>query len=174
LATLYRRILGDAFDTLPPVLRGFHDREKGGSASGVLSVVHGQGRLCGVLARLGRLPDPATAVPVRLRVVTEGSRERWIREIGDRRLETVQWNCKGLLVEAVGPFRCGYRVDPSREGMRLRSVRGWLYALPLPPVLTPRVEAVVTGQPDAWHVHVRIDLPLLGLLAGYEGEVTPI
>ncbi len=58
--------------------------------------------------------------------------------------------------------------------MRLQSVRGWFYALPLLPILTPRVEAVVTGQRHAWHVHVRIELPLLGTLAGYEGEVTPL
>jgi uncharacterized protein DUF4166 len=174
VATLYRRLLGEAFDTLPPVLRGFHDREKGGSATGVFSVFHGKGRLRGMLARLGRLPDPGTAVPVRLRVVVEGPREQWIREIGDQRLETLQWHDHGLLVEAAGPFRCGYQVAASPEGMRLRSVRGWFYALPLPPVLTPRVEAIVTAQGDAWHLRVRIEIPLLGLLAGYEGEVTPL
>jgi hypothetical protein len=173
VATLYRRLLGEAFDSLPPVLRGFHDREKGGSATGIFSVVHGKGRLRGMLARLGRLPDPGRAIPVRLWVVTEGPRERWIREIGHRRLETVQWIGQGLLIEVAGPFRCGYQVDASREGMRLRSVRGWFYGLPLPPVLTPRVEAVVTAHGDAWHLNVRIELPLLGLLAGYEGEVTP-
>ncbi len=173
MATLYHRILGEAFDTLPPVLQKFHDREGGGLATGVFSVMHAKGRLRGMLARVGRLPDPGSAIPVRLRVVVEGPRERWIREIGNRRLETVQWIGQGLLIEAVGPFRCGFQVDASREGMRLRSVRGWFYALPLPPVLTPRVEAVVTAQGDAWHLRVRIELPLLGLLAGYEGEVTP-
>lgn len=173
LTALYRRILGPAFDTLPPALQGFHDREGGGSASGVFCIVHGRGRLRGALARLARLPDPGNGVPVRLQVITEGARERWIREIGDRRLETLQWHDRGLLVEAVGPIRCGYRVVVSPEGMRLQSLRGWWYSLPLLPVLTPRVEAVVAGQGDAWRVHVRIELPLLGLLAGYEGEVTP-
>ncbi len=173
MASLYRRILGEAFDTLPPVLRRFHDQECGGSASGTFCVIHGKGWLCRRLARLGRLPDPGSAVPVRLRVVSEGPRERWIREIGGRRLETLQWGHHGLLVEAVGPFRSGYRVDAGPEGMRLRSVRGWLYALPIPSALAPRIEAVVAAPGNAWHVRVRIVLPLLGLLAGYEGEITP-
>ncbi len=174
MATLYRRILGDAFDTLPPVLRGFHDREKGGWASGLFFVVHGEGWLCGALARLGRLSDRGTGIPVRLRVVVEGQQERWIREMGAPRFETRQWQERGLLVEAVGPFRFGYQIVAGPEGIQLRSARAWLAGLPLPAALAPRVEAVVTGQGDTWHVRVRIELPVLGLLAGYGGEVTPL
>jgi Domain of unknown function (DUF4166) len=173
VVSLYRRILGEAFDALPPVLRRFHDQESGGSASGAFCVIHGKGWLARRLARLGRLPEPGSAVPVRLRVVTEGPRERWVREVGGRRLETLQWDRQGLLVEAAGPFRCGFRGDAGPEGMRLRSVRSWFRALPLPSALAPRIEAVVAAREDAWHVRVRIVLPLLGLLAGYEGEITP-
>jgi hypothetical protein len=173
LANLYRRILGEAFDALPPVLRRFHDQEISSAAGGTFCVIHGKGWLPGRLARLARLPDPGSAVSVRLRVAVQGSRERWIREIGGRRLESVQWEHERLLVEAAGPLRCGYHLDAGPEGMRLRSVRGWFCAVPLPAALAPRIEAVVTAREDAWHVRVRIVLPVLGLLAGYEGEITP-
>jgi len=151
--TLYRRLLGSAFDTLPPVLRRFHDQEAGGSARLAFQVSHGNGWLCRAAAKIARLPRPGNEVRGFLRVVVKGDRERWIREVDGRRIETVQWR--------------------GRDGMRFRSARGWFGGLPLPPPLLPRVTAIVTGRKASWWVTVRVELPLLGLLMLYEGEAIP-
>src|SRR5437763_15764811 len=75
--TLYRRLLGDAFDTLPPVLRRFHDQEAGGAACLIFRVSHGKGWLCRGGARIARLPKPEVEARGDLRVVIEGDQERW-------------------------------------------------------------------------------------------------
>src|SRR4029077_16791550 len=97
--SLYRRILGARFDSLPEVLRRFHDTPGGGRARGTLQVERAARRLRNALAsRLG-LPEPGTDVSIRLEVKDEGERERWIRHLQGRRLETVQWAQGDLLME---------------------------------------------------------------------------
>jgi hypothetical protein len=171
--TLYRRLLEDAFDTLPPVLRRFHDQEAGGAARLALAVSHGNGWLCRLAAQRARLPKAGAGARGHLQVVIEGDRERWIREIAGRRIETLQWRRDNLLVEETGPLRLGFQVIGDAAGMRFTSVRSWACGLPLPSLLAPRVTAIVTGQDDGWWVEVRVELPVLGLLMRYEGEVTP-
>lgn len=173
MPTLYRQLLGEAFDSLPPVLRRFHDREAGSTACLTLRVSHGRGWLCRAAAALGRLPRQSDGTSGRLQVVTRGDCEHWIRDMGGRRIETLQRSQDGLLVEKTGLLRLGFRLYGDGEGMRLTSVRGWFLGLPMPSRLTPRVTAVARGQQDAWLVDVRIELPMVGLLMQYEGKVTP-
>jgi hypothetical protein len=173
MASLYRRILGDAFESLPPVLQRFHGPGSEASAHILFQIHHGKGRLCRLLTKLARFPDPGDAVCGQVRVVAEGDRERWIREFAGRHIETVQWEQNGLLVEGAGALQFGFRVAGDGSGMRMECVRGWFCRLPLPRPLPPRVEAVAVGQEDSWWVRVRIAAPVVGLLLGYEGTVTP-
>src|SRR5262245_17048141 len=110
MPSLYRRLLGDAFDALPPSLRDFHDVQRERCFRAVFRITRGKGPLCGLLCRLGRLPPAGEQVPMRLRVVAEGQRERWVRHFGSHRLESVQWAAGGLMVESVGPLRLAFRL----------------------------------------------------------------
>jgi hypothetical protein len=38
-------------------------------------------------------------------VVPEAGHERWVRDFGGHRLESVQWAAGGLLLESLGPVR---------------------------------------------------------------------
>src|SRR5256885_2167747 len=95
---LYRRVLGETFEVLPEALRRFHGTPNGGRACGFLCVRRGKGWLRNRLATLARLPAEGEHVPVELRVEVEGARERWIRHFDGRRMETLQWARKGLLI----------------------------------------------------------------------------
>lgn len=171
MPTLYRRLLGEAFETLPPVLRRFHGLAGDKAARGVFSVTRGKGRLRSTLADLMRLPAHGARVAVRLRVVVEG--ERWVREFDGILFQTVQWARAGLLIETAGPLRFGFQVVASPEGLRFEQKRGWLYGLPLPRALTPQIRAEATAGEVSWTIDVRVAAPCVGLLARYYGEVTP-
>jgi Domain of unknown function (DUF4166) len=171
--TLYRRLLGEAFEALPAALRDFHGRADGGRARGVLCVTRGKGWLANALADRMRLPAQGDQVAIRLRVRVEGDRERWVRDFDAQQMETVQWAHTGLLIEAAGPLRGGFRVVTSPEGLRFELARAWLFGLPLPRALMPHTTAEARAREGGWWIDVRVEAPVIGLLAGYNGEVTP-
>src|SRR5947199_5112323 len=102
MSSLYRRLLGPAFDSLPATLRDFHDVETEWHGHARFRVTRGRGWLRNLVAAAGRLPPAGEDVPLRLRLVAEGERERWVRHFGGHRLESVQWAQDGLLVESLG------------------------------------------------------------------------
>jgi hypothetical protein len=173
VATLYHRILGEAFECLPETLRGFHGQAEGGMAEGIVRVTRGKGWFRERLADLLGLPPGGDQLPLRLWVAVEGEGERWTRHFGDVHLETTQWMRAGLLIEAVGPMRFGYRLVAVENGFRFQLARRWLGHLPLPAAFSPRIWGEATGCPGGWRVDARVDLPLLGLLIRYEGCMTP-
>jgi hypothetical protein len=171
---LYQRVLGACFERLPPALRNFHAGAAGGRARGLFRVTRGPGRLRGWLADRIGLPPAGERVPVLLDVRVEGDRERWRRQFDCHpALETVQWAQAGLLREAAGPVCFGFRLAFHGDELRFEPAGVWLAGLRLPRALLPRVAAAVTGRAAGWHVCVRVDVPLLGFLAQYEGEMVP-
>jgi hypothetical protein len=171
---LYQRVLGGSFERLPPALRRFHGAAAGGRACGLFRVTRGPGRLRRWLADRMGLPPAGERVPVRLDVRVEGARERWQRQFdGQPPLATVQWAQAGLLREAAGAVCFGFRLDVRGDALRFEQVGVWLACLRLPGALLPRVTALATGRAAGWHVCVRVEAPLLGFLAQYEGEMVP-
>jgi hypothetical protein len=170
---LYRRVLGDWFAELHPTLRRFHSSAEGGAGRGRFRVTRSArwpGRL---LASLLRLLPAQESVEVRLKVSPRGAGERWERVFGDSSLVTFQSARVGLLIEEAGPLHFGFAVEVVQGGMRFRARRVWLFGLPLPGWCSPSVDAVVVPNERGWAVTVRLTLPLLGPLLGYEGEVVP-
>jgi hypothetical protein len=171
--SLYRRILGTRFAALPEVLRKFHDEPGGGRARGTFRIERGAGRIGNAVASLLGMPEAGTDVPIRLQVIVEGDRERWVRFFGAHRLETVQWMRGSLLMEAFGPvtFSSELVIDGSR--LRYEFRRTWFAGIPLPRELSPSVDGSVNARDDGWRVSVRIFAPFLGELVHYEGWIEP-
>jgi hypothetical protein len=170
--SLYCRALGEAFALLSPTLRDFHSRSEG-RAQGVLRVRRGEGWLRNQVADLLRLPPAGDSVPIRLKVEPCARGERWVRHFGEQRLETRQWLRRELFLEAAGPVQFGFRLVVEEGGLYFHFARAWLWGIPLPATLSPRVTARATGSERGWIVHVRVEAAGLGMLAEYEGEVTP-
>jgi hypothetical protein len=171
---LYQRVLGEDFERLPPVLRCFHASTAGGRAAGRFRVTRGPGWLRNWLANRIGLPPAGDQMPIRLAVRVEGEREHWCRQFDQHpALKTVQWAQNGQLREAAWPMRFGFRLVLVGDTLRFEQVATWLAGLRLPCALLPRVRAEVTSRAAGWHVCVRVDVPLLGFLAQYEGEMVP-
>jgi len=171
--TLYRQTLGDAFDNLPQVLKTFHAHPDGAAARGTLRITRGQGWLRQTMASLMRLPASGEQVPVLLNVQVNAGIERWSRQFGSLRLVTRQWLWQGLLIETAGPLRFGFRLSANATEMRFDFARCWLLGMPLPFALAPRVNARASEYEDGWWIHVCVEVPVLGMLAQYEGKVVP-
>jgi len=171
--SLYRRILRARFDALPAVLRRFHDAEGGGRARGTFRVERGRGRLRNGVASILGMPRAGTDVPVRLQVMSEGGRERWIRDFDGHRVETVQWAQGESLMEAMGRIRfcCALVLDGSR--LRYEFRRAWFAGIPIPRWISPSVVSYVEAGDAGWFVLVHVLAPMLGALVKYEGWIEP-
>lgn len=168
---LYRRILGTQFDCLPAVLQQFHDRQFA-TAHGRFEITRGRGMLRNLLAMLAGFPRAGSDVPVELQVTAIGDREHWSRDFGGQRLETVQWDHEGTLIEAAGPIRFAFDVTADDTSMHFAMRRAWFLSLPIPRLWAPRVTAVAAMHPLGWSVDVQVRAPVLGLLIRYAGVLT--
>ena len=173
-ASLYRRLLGPDFDRLPSALRRFHDAPDGGSAVGVVRVQRSAQRVARAVAGALRLPPEGNHVNVTLRVtVTEDGRECWERSFAAVSLRTTQRVDRGRLVERAGAATFAFDVSADERGMRFRTARfSWL-GIPIPRRLAIQVDADVLGFEAYWDVRVVVRAARTGVIASYEGRITP-
>lgn len=175
---LYGALLGDRTGELAPQITALHASHGCTRASGVLSVTRGGHPLARLLAVLLRLPPAGEAVPIGLEIARHGTQERWWRRFGDARVLT---SCQmasgcGALLERYGLLELRFDVAVAHRALELHStgarvaVRG--LGVALPGWLLPQVRAVVAPSgPRAACVHVRVEVPVAGLLLAYEGTI---
>ena len=174
-ASPYHAILGEAFDTLHPNVRRAHEAPL--SAKGTFDVVHGTHRVTRILVALMKLPAAGSRVPVALSVVLGPARTnagpltlRWERRIGLTSLSTHQHAHRGCLVEENGPGRIVFSLRAANGCLLYEQAALRLLFLRVPPVLSPRVRARVSPDPEGWHVDVRVEWHG-HLVCGYGGRM---
>ncbi|MBY2995854.1 DUF4166 domain-containing protein [Rhizobium leguminosarum] len=169
---LYQRILGSAWERLPPALAALH---AGGArvASGRARIERGGGLLARIVARVIGFPPAGEDVPVTVRFVPDGDKEIWTRDFGGTVFRSRQVEAKGrdrdLLAEVFGPFRVLMALVPDGERLRL-VVRGWRFlGIPLPMFLAPGGDTYEEERDGRFHFHVEIGGRLTGLVVRYTG-----
>jgi hypothetical protein len=173
MATIYQRVLGDRFDSLAQALGRFLGEERGGRASGRLSVTRTAGRLRNLAAAALGIPPPGE-YDLLLEVSPHAAGQRWVRRFGTHTLETIQSDYRGLLVESSGPASLGFELSVEGSALLFRPRRAWVLGIRLPLWLAPRIEADNwPNETGGWRVHLRFGVPFLGLVGEYEGDVKP-
>ncbi|MFF0948375.1 DUF4166 domain-containing protein [Rhizobium leguminosarum] len=168
---LYQRILGSAWERLPPALAALHAGAR--VASGRARIERGGGLLARIVAGVIGFPPAGEDVPVTVRFAADGDREIWTRDFGGTVFRSWQAEAKGrdrnLLVEVFGPFRVLMALVPDGEKLRL-VVRGWRFLrIPLPMFLAPGGDTYEEERDGRFHFHVEIGGRLTGLVVRYTG-----
>ena len=177
-ASLYARLLGTAYDRLPPEIRAMHGTDGTAIAEGRASVERGGGLLSRLAGALIGFPAATPDTPVRVRFDVADRAETWTRTFGERSFSSRQFagmgGDGGLLCERFGPLTFAMAVFV--RGGRLELVlRGWrMFGVPLPLTLGPRANAFETAMDGKFHFHVEIGHPLTGLIVRYRGWLTPV
>jgi hypothetical protein len=171
---LYRRVLGADFDRMPAPVRAVHDFTGRYVGEGTATVERGNLVARAMAALLG-MPQAGRDRPVRIEIDATTKGELLSRFYPDCTLRTFQ-TCetrKGqtLLGERFGPFRLSIALTAHARGCDFRLVRWTLGPVPLPMALAPRLVATERVCEGKHRFLVRISLPLIGLLLGYEGDV---
>jgi hypothetical protein len=180
---LYPRLLGAAWDRLPPAVQRVHTDDALTHAEGVLQVSRAPGRLTGLLLDAARVPPASRAARVRLTVehLTSGHTgpaERWCRVFERCRLVTVQTEAPGgLLAERIGLLEFRFRLAVKDGAILFRQQRLVVclgpVRLPLPHRLAPQIAGREAAADDGERtkVEVRVTTPGGSLLFSYHGAV---
>jgi hypothetical protein len=174
---LYRRILGDAYATLPQPLQVMHDLKSELTATGVASVERGKGLLARLAGAIVGFPRAGDDVPVEVAFRLDGGRELWQRNFAGQRFESTQEDGKGrsarLLCERFGALNFVMALVVEGERMQLVMRRWSLFGLSLPLALAPRIDAYECVEASRFRFHVGISHPLTGLIVRYRGWLVP-
>jgi hypothetical protein len=170
---LYRRILGEAFDTLPSPLRALHLLEAEERWTGRADVVRGKNPLARLIAWTIGFPAAGAAVPVSVTLSPENGGERWTRTFGTRRFESVQTAGKGgnshLLLERFGAISVALALVSDAGRLYLVPRRWFLWGVPMPKSLLPSGDSFESAKDGRFHFDVTIAVPLAGLVVAYRG-----
>jgi hypothetical protein len=175
---LYRRILGDAYEELPPAIRILHDIDGSLRAAGRASIERGRSPLARLGAMIIGFPPAGDDVPVEVRFLVAKGRETWRRTFAGKSFESLQEEGTGrsarLLIERFGPLGFAMAVVVTKDGLELVLRRWTVFGLPLPLWLAPRMKAFEREEDGRFRFHVEIGHPLTGPIVRYRGWLEPV
>jgi hypothetical protein len=166
--SLYSRILGPAFERLPPALKSIHDARRAKLYVGRCDI-RGGGLIARTIARLAGLPIAQTDVPIEVTVNATESNEDWIRKFGSQRMQS-RLTCRQQRVEErLGPLVLTFTLSAEQERIvwSLYSARLALLALPVTWLLEcAAIESVHNGR---YGFDVSAAMRGVGLIVHYKG-----
>lgn len=170
---LYARVMGAAFDRLPPAVRRLHDVCRDSGAEGEGRVERGRGLVARILAAAMRFP-PEGLWPLHVAFAEESGVERWTRDFGGHRFASALSARGGRIVERFGPLRFAFDLPSGPEGLEMR-LRAWsVLGVPLPLALAPRIAAREWEEDGRFRFAVAAALPLVGEVVRYSGWLEPL
>jgi hypothetical protein len=172
LDPLYRRVMGERFDRLPPAVRRMHEVLRDGGASGEAEVLGATNPLGALVARIMRFPRPGRH-KLHVTFAERDGQERWTRQFGSTWFTSWLSNKNGALVERFGSLRFSFDLPSDKHGLEM-TMRGWAFwRLPLPLALAPRSCAREWEELGRFNFDVPIELPLIGRIVHYKGWLVP-
>jgi saccharopine dehydrogenase-like NADP-dependent oxidoreductase len=177
-APLFRRLLGNAYDALPLVIRQAHQVHGVLVLEGKADAAPPDHVLGAWIAWLFRLPRSGSDMPVRVEMRSEddGS-ETWTRIYPGVTMRSNLRNADSAthqVDEVLGPLSIRLQLNASERGLQLRTISARMFGCPLPDFLRPRSHASETvGADGQFHFDVPIALPLIGIIVHYKGSLEP-
>ena len=165
---LYARVIGAAFERLPPMVRRIHAVCGDAGATGEGTVTLGRRWPARAIAGAMRFP-PAGTVPLHVAFAERDGVERWTRDFGGHRFSSELSSEDGRLVERFGPMRFTFELPADAQGLTMKLRRWSLFRVPMPPFLAPRIAAREWEDAGRFRFDVNVKMPLVGEIVHYSG-----
>jgi len=163
---LYKRLLGERYQTLPPTVQALHDVQGSVTWRGRFIAIRGQHPLSRLIASLLSLPKAGDDLPLSVTFTQDGEKEHWERDFDGHRFSSLQWTQNGKLYEKLRLVTLIFIIEANAQELRLQLEDVRLFGLSVKG-LRPQVSAVESERDGIFHVDVEVRLPLLGLLVEY-------
>ena len=171
MTSLFQRVIGAPFDTLPAPIRVIHDGAPLRHCEGSSRVERGSGwlsRLCGALTSL---PAAAEETPLRVTIRAGADHETWERNFGGRMMRSRFRVHDGLLEESLGPASFRFRLVAQADAIEWKLAGVRCLGLALPMSWFDRFTARESFEGGLYRFDVRVELPMTGLLVHYDGTL---
>ncbi len=173
---IFQTILGDKFETLPPLVQALHT-ELDTIWEGQARVKAARNPLGKLIGRIVGINVKAGEMPLTVSFKKVGKEEYWTRNFGGQSFSSKFSLGTGrnahLAVERFGIVKVGLALV--KEGERLLFIprRCTVLGIALPKFLTPKGESYEHEADGKFHFNVTIKLPIIGLIAAYQGWLEP-
>jgi hypothetical protein len=171
---LYRRLLGSAWQELPPTVRAMHECR---AAEGLASVERGGHLLALMVGAVMRFPAAGNEVPVKVFFQKDTHRETWRRTFGKSSFASVHSAGLGrshrLLCEQFGPISIAMALVVDHERLYLVVRRWTFFGIPLPLSLAPGGTSYEFERDGRFHFNVEIGHKWTGPIVAYRGWLEP-
>jgi hypothetical protein len=173
--TLFQKVLGTSFYSLPPVVRSLHAVRGQATYAGRATIVRGESAFSRMCARIAHLPPAGEDVVTRVVFVTDGAGESWQRDFAGHTMHSRLRVRDKLLEERLGPlqFRFALHVYDDALHWRVQRVR-LLGILPLPSTWFAGVHCREREHKGRYEFQVEASMPLIGQLVLYQGWLEPV
>lgn len=172
---IFPALLGDAFDELPAQLKELHRGDQSAEWHGSATTRGAEGMLGRLVAAvIGFAGDgQQSATRVAIEVTSRG--ETWTRSIGEKQFRSHMslgtGREFGLMCERFGIITVALAIVWQDERLWFVPKRWRIGWLPLPKFLMPRGDSFEAAIDGLFAFNVRIELPIFGLIAAYEGKL---
>jgi hypothetical protein len=171
--SIFRELLGSAWDRVPPQVQALHGSEPALKLAGEATVTRGRGVLARLVANVVGFPKAGTHVPVEVELKRDARGETWIRRFAGKafssRLDAGKGRSANLVRERFGPSRFHMALVPDGDKLRF-VVRGWDWlGIPMPRAWAPTGESYETVRDGRFVFHIEVAHPWLGDIVTYDG-----
>lgn len=166
---LYARLLGPAFEGLPPALKRIHDARRIKRYAGRGDVRGGTGLIARIIARFAGLPIARTDIPIEITISATESSEDWLRKFGTQRMQSRLTDRKQRLEERLGLMVLTFDLSAQQERIVWSLYSARLALLPLPLTWLLRCAATEAIHDGRYDFDVSAHVRGIGLIVHYKG-----
>ncbi|WP_173203614.1 DUF4166 domain-containing protein [Sphingopyxis sp. BSNA05] len=171
---LYRRVMRQEFDRLPPTVQHAHQVSGDQGMTGTTEVVRGSNAIAILVSKLFGFPSSGTNRPAHVHMREENGVETWVRDFGGQRFASRLSQMDDLLAEQFVPFQFAMELRRTEDGLSMHIRKAYCFGIRFPLALAPKIEAREYEAENKFHFDVEIGLPLVGRLTLYKGNLRPL
>lgn len=167
--SMYRAVMGDAFNRLEAPVRQFHTFTGCHEFHGEVQVGAPASLPAKWLAILLGAPLKATQGPIRFELLAEPGSETWTRYFPGKTMRSILTKTENRVTEQLGASRLTFELLEAEGALEMRLEKLYFWGIRCPSWLMPQVVARETGEAQKLHFQIQATVPSIGLVASYTG-----
>lgn len=167
--SMYRAVMGDAFDRLAAPIKEFHTLAGSHTLRGEVSVGAPASILAKVLAIFLGAPLKAQRGAIRFDLVAEPNTESWTRVFPNKTMHSTLERTDNRITERLGVARLAFELLEINGALEMRLETLHFFGVSCPKWLMPVVIAKETGEVHKLHFHIQASVPIIGMVTSYTG-----